>query len=114
MNTPHKIVISSQDHLHLINQNEIVLCKSDDCYTLIHLMNGGKLMISKSLSKFSKELHQPMFVRISQSYLININFIKMVDKKRKHIELTDKQQLQFTRTIKDLLASISSNFADHI
>lgn len=79
-----------------------------NCYTTIYLTNGERILISKSLLKFSKELELGKFVRVSQSYLININCIKIVNKKKKQIELIDQSKIPYTTTIKELLCLIST------
>ncbi|MCW3110208.1 MAG: hypothetical protein JWQ09_4714 [Segetibacter sp.] len=104
----NKIAIHSQDRIHFISPDHIAFCKSDNCYTFIHLKNGEKLLISKSLAKFSKELDQGKFIRANQSYLVNINFINSIDKRKKDIELLNQTLIPFTITIKELLEQIGS------
>jgi two-component system LytT family response regulator len=77
----------------------------------VHLSNGEQLLISKSLSKFSGELNQNRFVRVNQSYLINIRFIKSIDKRKKCIELQSEYLIKFTTTIKELLSAIGQDYA---
>ena len=103
-----KLVIHSQDYLRLINPDNITYCKSDNCYTDIFLDCGERILISKSLTKFSKELDSDRFIRVSQSYIININHIKLIDKKKKWIELINQTRIQFTITIKQLLYLINT------
>ena len=103
-----KLVIHSQDHLHFIDQDEIIYCKSDNCYTDIYLADGKNLLISKSLLKFSAELESGKFVRVSQSYLVNIKYIKSVDKKKKQIRLIDESSIPYTTTIRELLCVIGN------
>lgn len=103
----NKIVISSQDHLRFINEADILFCKSDNCYTYIFLCDSEELLISKSLAKFSKELNSNNFVRVNQSYLVNIQYIRSIDKKKKLLHLTDMSQIRFTTSLKDLLVRLS-------
>ncbi|MXV14074.1 LytR/AlgR family response regulator transcription factor [Hufsiella ginkgonis] len=102
-----KIVIHSQDHLHIINTDDIIFCQSDNGYTDINLAEGEKLTISRSLSRFSDELDESKFIRASQSYLINIDYVKSIDKKKRIIRLFDGAKIPFTGTIKELLGMIS-------
>lgn len=103
------IVVHTQDHLHIIEERNILYCKSDNCYTCIHLKSGEKIMISKSLSKFSKELTLDCFIRVSQSYLVDKHSIKRIDKKKKQLELPNDLRIQFTTTLKELLYLIGHN-----
>lgn len=101
-----KVIISSQEHLYFINEEEIVLCKSDNCYTYVYLEDKRELLVSKSLAKFSKGLNPKKFIRVNQSYLINIDFIKSIDRKNKNVEMVNERRLPFTIKIKELLSLI--------
>ncbi|WP_369414815.1 LytTR family transcriptional regulator DNA-binding domain-containing protein [Paradesertivirga mongoliensis] len=98
-----KLIVPSQDYVRFIDKGEIVLCKSDSCYTWIHLVDGEELVICKSLTKLSLELHSTHFIRVNQSFLVNKGFIKLIDKKKKHIKLINNTQVPFTITLKELL-----------
>lgn len=105
MNT---LVINSLTHVHLVLHDEIIYCKSDSCYSSVFLNNGEELIICKSLTKLSKELAPEIFVRVSQSYMINKNYISQVDKKAKHILLRDKTLIPFNISIKYLLKILAA------
>lgn len=106
-----KIIIHSQDLIRVIDQSEILFCKSDNCYTTIFLSDNEEHVICKSLSKTFKELDTAVFIRVNQSYVININFIKSIDKKKKTIELIGSRVIPFTTTLTDLLSLIASKAA---
>lgn len=99
----NRLIVSSNDQIHLINFNDIIVCKSDNCYTYIYLHAGNEFLICKSLAKVSKELCARKFIRVNQSYIINVDYIKSIDKKKKHIEMLNQTKIPFTLTIKDLL-----------
>jgi len=103
-----KVIIHTQSYLRIIEQDKITFCKSDNCYTDIVLADGEKIVISKPLSKFLKELCQEKFVKVSQSYLVNIDYIRLVDKKKRTIELSNRIEIPFTTSIKELLSLIGS------
>lgn len=97
-----KLLIRSQNYLHFIDQSDIVYCRSDDSYTVVYVNNRSHT-VSQSLAKFSKELDEAVFVRVSQSYMINRKCVKAIDKKNKTIELVDNVFIPFTITLKELL-----------
>ena len=101
-----KLIIHSQSQLHFVSHSDIILCKSDNCYTSVHLATGDGFVICKSLSQVAKELGNIVFIRVNQSYLVNKDYIKLIDKKKKHIELLNKQQIPFTTTLKELLQAL--------
>lgn len=102
-------MVSSHESLRFVPYSDIVYCKSDNCYTSIFLSNGEELLVCKSLKKISQELDVLLFVRVNQSYLINRDCIKLIDKKNKLIELVNSQRIPFTVTISELLSLISAN-----
>jgi DNA-binding LytR/AlgR family response regulator len=106
-----KIIIHSQDQLRFVAQHDITHCKSDNCYTTLYLNNAEEHVVCKSLTKVFKELDQQIFIRINQSYIVNKNYIELIDKKRKFVELTGNRQIPFTTTIGTLLDLISQNAA---
>lgn len=97
-----KIIINTQDYIHFINQQDILYCKSDDCYTNIHLVNNDSFMVCKSLAMFSKELCSVVFIRVNQSYLINRNFVKFIDKKSKMIHMLNNVIIPFSLKQSDI------------
>jgi DNA-binding LytR/AlgR family response regulator len=103
----NKIIINSQDQLRFVAQQDITHCKSDNCYTTLFLNNSEEHVVCKSLTKVFKELDQQMFIRVNQSYIVNKNYIKMIDKKKKTVELIGNQQIPFTTTISTLLNLIT-------
>ncbi|WP_369414056.1 LytR/AlgR family response regulator transcription factor [Desertivirga xinjiangensis] len=105
-NNLKKLVIHTQDQVRFINQDDILYCKSDDCYTCIYFFNGETLVICNSLTRFAKKVGHWNFIRVGQSYLINANYIKTIDKKRKHIVMVNDSIVPFTATIKCILGSL--------
>ncbi|MNL46091.1 LytTr DNA-binding domain protein [compost metagenome] len=107
--TIEKLIIKQQDNIYLIDYDHIVFCQSDNCYTFIHTIEDKKFIAVQSLSKFAKEqLKKPAFIRVSQSYVINRNFITSINKKNKTIVLINAQIVPFTVTIRELLTLIST------
>lgn len=106
-----KLIVNSQEHLRFVPHHEITYCKSDNCYTSIFLNNGEELVVCKSLTKVLLDLNPDDFIRISQSYLINKDYIKLIDKKNKQVELIDSKRIPFTTTINKLLILISKQTA---
>lgn len=66
-----KIFISQQENIFFIDSNEIIFLKSDNCYTNLYFKGGRTILVSKSLSKFQKELHAEKFIKVNQSFLVN-------------------------------------------
>ena len=104
------MLISSANHLYFVSQENIIFCKSDNCYTSFFLANCKELVICRSLKKVIAELSPELFIKVSQSYVINKTFITIVDKKKKMITLADNHIAPFTITLRELLTSV---FIEH-
>jgi DNA-binding LytR/AlgR family response regulator len=105
---PPKIILSQQNIIHFVDPSEIIFCQSDNCYTSLYLTNGERHVIVKSLTKFLLELNSDSFIRVNQSYLINKNHIRRIDKKKKSIDLINNYSIPFTVSLKNLMLSFCS------
>ncbi|MGD8782235.1 MAG: LytTR family DNA-binding domain-containing protein [Ignavibacteria bacterium] len=75
-----KLAMPTHKGIIYININEIILFKGDRNYTQVHLNNGQKITSSRNLQEFENQLKGANFFRIHKSYLININYVKMLHK----------------------------------
>jgi two-component system LytT family response regulator len=76
-----KIAVPIADGYEFLETNQILFCQSENNYTNIYLVNGTKLLISKTLKEVEKTLEKYLFIRIHQSYLINPNYMKKYHRK---------------------------------
>lgn len=58
---------------------EVMMLVGDGNYTFVHLSNGKKILLSKTLKEFCELFQQNDFARIRKSYLINLNYLKEVE-----------------------------------
>jgi two-component system LytT family response regulator len=77
---PSKIVLRTLDAMHLINISDILYCKNDNNYTTFYLSTGENIMVSKGIAHYEEILNESEFIRSHQSYLVNLQHIKKVDK----------------------------------
>ncbi|MDA3880684.1 MAG: LytTR family DNA-binding domain-containing protein [Prolixibacteraceae bacterium] len=75
-----KIVLKTQESIHVVKVTEIVRCLADHNYTEFFLENGKKLLVSRTLKEYELLLNDYDFFRPHQSHLINMNFISRFDK----------------------------------
>lgn len=62
--------------------NDIALIEADRAYSLIHLQDGNKKMVSKNMGYFEDVLqHLDIFIKVHRSYLVNLAHIKAFQKK---------------------------------
>lgn len=79
-NSPSKIMLRTVNALHLVQVADILYCRSDNSYTTFYLSTGEKIMVSKGIVFYDEILTDSGFFRPHQSYLVNLNHIRKVDK----------------------------------
>ena len=105
-------MLPQQDTIVFVHPDEILYCQSDNCYTNIYLLNGKRILIVKSLTKFHKELPRE-FIRVNQSFLVNRVFVQCIDKKKKIIVLDCNKEVPFTISLKELLLLLRTAAVQH-
>jgi len=78
--TSKKLVLNTQETVHVVNSDEITRCESDGSYTLVYFQDR-KIMISRKLKDFEEMLTGLSFYRSHRSHLINLNFVDRYEKK---------------------------------
>ena len=75
-----KLVLKTTESLNIVDIADILYCQSDNSYTTFYLTGNEKITVSKSIKEYDELLNDYNFFRTHQSYLVNLNFIKKVDK----------------------------------
>lgn len=73
---PKKISLHSSDKIIVVNLNDIIHCKSDNNYTEFYMADHQKILVGKTLKYFSDILKEYDFIRVHQSHLINLQYVK--------------------------------------
>jgi len=71
-----KINISADGKVYLLEQDDVVMLKSDKSYTTIFLKNEQQIVVSKTLKEVERKFQFSQFYRVHNSYLINLNHVK--------------------------------------
>jgi two-component system, LytTR family, response regulator len=79
-NVDKKLVLRTAQDLHVVNIGDLVRCVADNAYTTFHLNTGEKIMVSKGIGEYTELLASFGFVRPHQSHLVNLDYIKKLDK----------------------------------
>ena len=79
-NQKRKLVLKTQESVHVVDLNEIIRCEADKNYTFFYLNNGKKILVSRTLKDFEMLLGNHGFFRAQQSHLINLEYIDRYDK----------------------------------
>jgi len=75
-----KIILKTTDKIHLVNLKDIVRCEAENNYTIFHLNDSNKIMVSKTIKTYETLFDENEFMRVHQSHLINLNYIQHFDK----------------------------------
>ena len=73
---PKKIALPQLGSISFIEFDDMVSLQADSNYTIIHMKNMQKLVISKTLKDFEELLDESQFARIHKSYIVNLKYIK--------------------------------------
>ncbi|MGE0019685.1 MAG: LytR/AlgR family response regulator transcription factor [Draconibacterium sp.] len=77
---PKKLVLKTTESIHIIDINNILFCQSDNSYTTFYIENNEKIVVSKSIGEYEDLLADFSFFRPHQSFLVNLNHVKKIDK----------------------------------
>lgn len=98
-----KIALPTSDGLLFAPMQDIVRCESESNYTKIFFTNRDKLIICKTLKEIEELLGEEHFLRVHQSHLINMNFIRQFMKADGgYLVLNDKTEIPISRSKRDL------------
>lgn len=107
-----RIGIAMANKIVFIPIPEILYCEAKGAYTTIYLMDGKKIMSSKSLGDFETQLAPQKFFRIHHSTLINLNHIKefqrfnggyLLMQNNAKLEVSHRKRKDFLDAIDDLV-----------
>ena len=106
----HKLVLNTINSVHLICIENILYCKSDNSYTTFYLTDQEPIIISKNIKEFEKQLCRYRFFRPHQSYLVNIDHIRKVDKQNGYcLQMSDASNVPTSsRKRRELLQILQS------
>jgi two-component system LytT family response regulator len=99
-----RLAVKENDGIRFVDIATIMRCQSDNNYTEIYLVDGKKILSSKTLKEYSEILEDFDFLRIHQSHLVNAKKITRILKKDGlFVELDNGEILQVSRRKKDEL-----------
>ena len=99
-----RIAINAANTVNVLKINDIVHCESQRSYTQVHLKDGNKLTVTKTLKQFELELTDYHFIRIHQSHLVNLNYVeKYVKNKGGCVVLSNGSKLPVAIRKKEVL-----------
>lgn len=102
-----RIALSNSDGMHLFEVSDIIRCESEDNYTKFYIKNNKPILISKTLKEYEELLTDHGFVRIHQSHLINLAFLKSYIKKDGgYVVMADSSNLPISQRKREQLQEL--------
>lgn len=98
--TPDRLVLPTQEAMYVVKLEQILRCETSGSYTTFYLTDGRKIMISKPLKNYEDILVPPVFFRVHQSHLINVNAILSYSREGM-IHMNDKSVVPISRAKKE-------------
>ena len=100
----NKIAIPTLEGFQLVMADSIIRCEADSNYTFLFLKDKRKLIASRNLKEVEEMLEDFAFIRVHNSYLVNINEIeKYVKGEGGYLVMSDGTTVNVSRSRKELL-----------
>lgn len=92
-----KITINTDGKLVFLNQCEIIFVESDGNYSSVHLTVGKKIIVTKKLKEINELLPPDYFLRVHNSFVINLNKVKEFYKADGYVVLEGNHRVPISR-----------------
>lgn len=108
---PEKIALTTAEGLVFKRIHDIVRCESDRMYTIVTMLGGEKLMVSKPMGQLEEILEGQNFYRVHNSHFINMNHIRQfVRSEGGYVVMDDGATVSVARNRKDDFLELFSKF----
>lgn len=106
LNTDKKIALPTLSGMEFVTLRNIIRCESDNTYTIFYLADKRKIVVSKSIGEYEELLMDYHFLRVHQSHLINLRYVKNYQKgEGGMIVMEDNSAVDVSRRRKEQLIS---------
>ena len=103
-----KLAIVTTEETRFIRFDDIIYCKSVSNYTTIYVQGGKSYMCSKTLKEIEAKLPSDQFLRVHDSYLVNVQSITCLKKKTGELEIENNLLLPISRAKKTAIYQLLS------
>ncbi|MFZ4705106.1 MAG: LytR/AlgR family response regulator transcription factor [Bacteroidales bacterium] len=98
-----QIALRNAESIYRVAIDDIVSYEADKNYTLFHLCNGEKILVSHSIKEYDDILLSMNFIRLHQSYSINLKHLKRYDKEENEAVMSDNSKIPVSHRRKEEL-----------
>jgi two-component system LytT family response regulator len=71
-----RLALNTHEKIFFVNIDDIVRCEASGVYTIFHIKDGKKHMVSKNIQKYEEILEEHGFYRPHRSHIINLSYVK--------------------------------------
>ncbi|MBD1262092.1 response regulator transcription factor [Maribacter polysiphoniae] len=102
------LLIKTADAQYFLGIKEIIRCQSDGSYTIFHTADR-KIMSARNLKYYENILSEHTFVRVHQSHLVNVKYIKTINANNT-VCLTNNEKIPVATRKKSYLKQLLETF----
>ena len=107
-----RLALNSQDKIRIVELEEVVRCESHGSYTMFYTRDGESILVTKTLKEYDLLLSDLGFLRVHQSHLVNMKYIKEFNKSDGgQIVLKDRTDIPVSSRKKTVVMRALSHFA---
>jgi len=70
------VCLSTAEGIEFVKLHDIIYCEANGSYTNFYFTDGGKIIVSKHLKEYENLLEDHYFMRVHNSFLINLREVK--------------------------------------
>ncbi|MGB0984873.1 MAG: LytR/AlgR family response regulator transcription factor [Saprospiraceae bacterium] len=106
-----RIALPVSDGLLFVEIEEIVLLEAEGAYTSVFFKGGTQILVSKRLKFFEEVLkNRTAFYRPHRSFIVNINFVKKLNRSESTLILDNKKAIPLPRNKKNEFEDLLKRF----
>lgn len=94
---PYKVKLAYDGRIVFYHPDEILYSEADGNYSWVHFQDKTKVLITKKLKQLEEDLAEPVFYRVHNSYIINLNKIKAYNKNEGVVVLENNTVIPVSR-----------------
>jgi two-component system LytT family response regulator len=96
--------IPTLEGFEMINLKEVLYLEAENTYTTFFLSDVKKIVATKNIGHYEEELYNDPFIRIHQSYIVNVNKVKRYIKADNgYVVLQNEKVIRVSRSQKEKL-----------
>ncbi len=98
-----RICLSTLEGIEFVSVKDILYCEASGAYTTFFLKGGRKILVSRNLKEYEMLLEENEFMRVHNSFLINLHEVKMfVKTEGGYILMNNQAQISISQKKRDI------------